>query len=63
MTPTAIPSPFGRRYGSEILFQSARDGDFELYVMSADASNVTKLTSNNDFDGNARWSPDGTQIV
>ena len=48
-----------------IAFHSTRDidGDFEIYVMNADASGVTQLTRNtvNEFD--PIWSPDGKQIA
>ena len=31
--------------GSRIAFTSARDGNFEIYVMDADGSNPTRLTN------------------
>jgi Tol biopolymer transport system component len=52
-----------------ILFASARDGDFEIYVMDGDGSNVRQLTSteaegtNEADDGSPSWSPDGGRIV
>ena len=49
--------------GSQIAFQSDRDGNFEVYVMNADGSAQTRLTGNSAFDGVPGWSPDGTQIA
>jgi Tol biopolymer transport system component len=48
---------------SLIVFNSNRDGDYEIYVMDADGSNVVQLTFNTKLDGSASWSPDGSQIV
>jgi Tol biopolymer transport system component len=53
--------------GSKIVFRSGdlidANGDEELYVMNADGTDVTQLTSNADFDTAPAWSPDGTQIA
>ena len=49
--------------GSRIAFNSSRDGDFEIFVMDADGSNVRQLTNNSFFDAIPSWSPDGTNIV
>ena len=50
--------------GSKIAF--LRQDDFNLYVMNADGTGVTKLT-NNDFSyihiTNLSWSPDGTTLA
>jgi hypothetical protein len=45
-----------------IAFASNRDGNFEIYVMNADGSGVTRLTNNpaNDWPS---WSPDGKRIA
>jgi Tol biopolymer transport system component len=48
--------------GSKIAFESDRSGTFEIYVMNADGSNQTRVTT----IGNCyfpRWSPDGTRIA
>ena len=52
-------SPDGRR----ISFVSSRGGNFDLYVMNADGTNVTRLTDHpaNDFD--PIWMPDGQSLV
>lgn len=47
----------------EIAFSSKRDGDFEIFVMFADGTNVRQLTTNDANDGKPHWSPDGKQIV
>ncbi len=49
--------------GTKIAFHSDRDGNDELYVMSADGSGVTRLTNNAAVDGVPAWSPDGTKIA
>ena len=56
--------PAWSRDGSKIVFQSDRDpgGDTNIYVMNADGSNQTRLTTGR-FNGNPAWSPDGRQIV
>jgi serine/threonine protein kinase/Tol biopolymer transport system component len=58
--PVTLPPPSG---GARLAFASNRDGDYEIYLLDIDGSNLTQLTSNvaNDFD--PAWSPDGTQIV
>jgi Tol biopolymer transport system component len=48
----------------KIAFASDRDGfDMDIYVMNADGSSVVPLTSNDAFDGEPAWSPDGTKLV
>ena len=48
---------------TKIAFQSGRDGNAEIYVMSHDGSAQTRLTNSDAYDGNPRWSPDGKRIV
>jgi Tol biopolymer transport system component len=36
---------------------------YEIYVMNADGSHVTRLTDNTASDGDPSWSPDGTKIA
>ncbi|HYE89080.1 MAG TPA: DPP IV N-terminal domain-containing protein, partial [Vicinamibacterales bacterium] len=52
-------SPDGRR----ISFVSSRGGNFDLYVMDADGSNVSRITDHpaNDFD--PMWHPDGQSMI
>jgi Tol biopolymer transport system component len=51
--------------GTKIAFMSNRDDQFnyEIYVMNADGSNPTRLTSNSAHDHSPTWSPDGTKIA
>src|ERR1700730_4622208 len=46
---------------SQIIFTSNRGGQYILYVMNADGSHLTHLTSSTGFV--ASWSPDGKHIV
>jgi Tol biopolymer transport system component len=48
---------------AKIVFSSARDGNNEIYVMDADGSGQTRLTSNPAADGYPAWSPDGSKIA
>jgi Tol biopolymer transport system component len=53
-------SPDGRR----IAFKSRRDGNNELYVMDADGSDETRLTTSQRVsEGQPAWSPDGTRLL
>ncbi|MGH7475318.1 MAG: hypothetical protein ACRELD_03445 [Longimicrobiales bacterium] len=52
-------SPDGRR----IAFDSTRDGNWEIYTMAADGSDVRRLTTDAADDTRARWSPDGRRIA
>ncbi len=49
--------------GHQIAFGSNRDGDFEIYVMNTDGSNVRRLTKSPGLDMRPAWSPDGKQIA
>lgn len=49
--------------GSQILFQSVRDGNAEIYVMNSDGTSQTRLTNNPAADTAPAWSPDGTKIL
>jgi Tol biopolymer transport system component len=44
------------RDGAKILFESNRDGDWEIFVMDADGENLKQLTENDETDRNAEWS-------
>jgi TolB protein len=52
-------SPDGRR----IAFSSNRDGNFEIYVMNTDGSNVRRLTRHTGIDTTPTWSPSGTHVA
>ncbi|MEQ1592682.1 MAG: Ig-like domain-containing protein [Thiobacillaceae bacterium] len=50
--------------GSKIAFTSNRDGDYEIFVMNANGTNVVPLTSNTSIqDNQPAWSPNGNQIA
>jgi TolB protein len=46
-----------------IAFVSMRDGNFEIYTMNRDGSNVVRLTNNIAIDMSPSFSPDGTRIA
>lgn len=54
-----VPSPDG----TQIVFDSTRDGNTEIYVAAADGANPTRLTHDPGEDWGASWSPDGTRIA
>src|SRR5256712_783873 len=43
--------------GTKIAFESARDGNFEIYTMNADGTGVTRLTNNAASDEEPDWGP------
>lgn len=50
-------SPDGRK----IVFQSERDGNFEVYIMDSNGDNQMRLTNNLSWDGWPGWGTDTTQ--
>lgn len=60
-TPTARPLNLFAR--GQIVFQSDRDGGYELYLMNADGSVLSRLTNNPAADIFPDWSPDGSRIA
>ena len=46
-----------------IAFTSDRDGDFDIYVMNVDGTEVEQLTDDPGRDVEPDWSPDGSRIV
>lgn len=55
--------PLDGRGGGIIAFHSARDGNFEVYVMNADGSGQRRLTDDPAEDSAPSISPDGSAIV
>ncbi len=56
-------SPVWSPDGKRILFQSDREGTWNIHVMDADGKNVTKVTETGGVDGAPTWSPDGGRIA
>lgn len=54
----AVPVPSG-----QLVFTSERDGDWDIYAVSADGSNLRNLTNNNVSDFAPAWAPDGGSIA
>lgn len=46
-----------------LAFQSDRDGNADVYVVSPDGTGLRRLTESADNDGEPAWSPDGRMIV
>ena len=53
-----FPGPNG-----QIAFSSDRDGNHEIYTMSEDGSDQTRLTEDDALDREPSWSPDGEKIA
>jgi Tol biopolymer transport system component len=51
------------QHGWEVAFTSERDGNPEIYVISADGRNPRRLTEHEALDGAPAWSPDGSLIA
>jgi len=49
--------------GKQVSFMSLRSGNWEIYVINADGSDVERLTRNTEADGFPAWSPDGRQLA
>jgi Tol biopolymer transport system component len=50
--------------GSRIGFSSDASGDFEIYAVNTDGTNLTRLTDHPGFSsGDLCWSPDGSKIA
>jgi Tol biopolymer transport system component len=58
----AIPPPQPVPTG-QIVFSTGRDGNFEIYTINSDGTNLTRLTDDSADDLHPEWSPDGTQIA
>jgi len=58
-----FPGCTGDSLEGTIVFQSSRDGNFEIYAMAADGSSQRRLTFSPANDILPRWSPDGRNIT
>jgi TolB protein len=60
----AAGAPAWSRDGAKIVYESNQSGDYRIWVMNADGSGKTRLTSDPGFaDLEPAWSPDGARIV
>jgi len=57
---SSVPPP---AESAAIVFDSYRDGNFEVYVMNADGSDPVNLTNSPASDDSPSWSPDGSKIA
>jgi len=53
----------GETRKGKIVFQSNRDGNFEIYSMNDDGTNLIRLTNSISYDVSPSWSPDGSHIL
>jgi len=60
---TSDTNPEASPDGKKVAFMSLRDGNWEIYVMNIDGSEVKRLTNNGATDGLPIWSPDGQTIA
>jgi Tol biopolymer transport system component len=49
--------------GDAIAFASQRDGDWEIFTMTADGSGQRQLTTNDTDDQDPAWSDDGSHLA
>ena len=45
--------------GKAVVFESKRDGNWEIYTVGIDGNNLTRITENDKDDRKAEWSPGG----
>jgi len=58
-----ISDPLTRKVEGRIAFQSYRDGNYEIYIVNIDGSELTNLTNNPAEDMSPVFSPDGSKIA
>jgi Tol biopolymer transport system component len=58
-----VPRLSAQGGASRIAFTTNRDGNFEIYAVSADRSRLTRLTNHPAWDADPAWSPDGERIA
>ena len=49
--------------GDKIMFESTRDGNYELYIMDTDGNNLVNLTNSPEKDYRGNFAPDGSSIT
>jgi Tol biopolymer transport system component len=63
MSTQTSMSPEVPRGNGRIAFAANVDGNWEIYTINPDGSDLLQLTDNTEYDRFPAWSPDGTQIV
>lgn len=56
-------SPAWSPDGATIAFSSRRDGNWEIYSVRPDGTDLTRLTRDDAFDSAPAWSPDGSGTI
>jgi len=59
----AFADPSSAAVTERIAFASDRDGDYDIYAMNPDGSNVVQLTQGPGENMGGSWSPDGSKIA
>jgi len=57
---------YGPRFskeGDKVVFTSNRDGNYEIYSVNVDGTNLKRLTENQQIDSFPSWSPDSKTIL
>ena len=49
--------------GKQIIFESNRDGNWEIYIMDDDGKNQVRLTTSESDDRRPSWHPNGRKII
>lgn len=62
-TAVLIIAPIASYAQERIVFQSSRDGNYEVYSMKPDGTNPLRLTTNTVFDGEPSFIDNGSKIV
>jgi TolB protein len=62
-TPRDVQTPAWSPDGRKLAFVSQRDGNAEIYVMSADGSEQQNLTRQPASDSHPSWSPNGRKLA
>jgi TolB protein len=55
--------PYWSPDGSQLVFQSDRNGNYDLFIIPATGGVETQITSDSGWDARASWSPDGSLIA
>jgi len=63
LTASGLQTTAHAQADERIAFASDRDGNYEIYVMSAEGSGVQRLTFDPSQDSDPAWSPDHRQIA